>query len=138
LGGAEPDNVGVQYLTIPTPLPSGVSMPSGTVYADAANIHEYPMYDHGAQTVDQTADRIKITYYHNFVQTYAKSYTGYTLTQADGPPKVPKVMTEFGYAALGGTPGGYTVGIQTQGKYPDRPFQCMGRGLRPRRRLRFV
>jgi hypothetical protein len=113
LGGSEPDNVGLQYLTIPTPIPTGVLMPNATVYADAANIHSYPMYDHGAQTVDQTADRINITYDHNFVQTYARNYSGYTVTQAD---LLPKVMTEFGYAATGGAPGGTTVDVPTQGK----------------------
>jgi hypothetical protein len=113
LGGSEPDNVGLQYLKIPAPLPTGVLMPSGTIYADTANVHIYPMYDHGAQTIDQTADRIIITYDHNFVQTYARLYSGYTEAQADA---LPKVMTEFGYAATGGTPGGVTVDIPTQAK----------------------
>jgi hypothetical protein len=37
--GAEPDDVGLQFLTIPSG--SGLSMPDGTVYADIANAHNY-------------------------------------------------------------------------------------------------
>jgi hypothetical protein len=37
--GSEPDNVGLQYLTIPSGL--GLVMPGGTVYADYANSHGY-------------------------------------------------------------------------------------------------
>jgi hypothetical protein len=113
LGAAQPDNVGLQYLTIPTPLPSGVLMPAGTVYADAANIHVYPMWDGEAQTVDPSGDRLKASLDHNFVSTYAGGYPGYTRAQADA---LPKVITEFGYPATGGTPFGRTVDVPTQGK----------------------
>jgi hypothetical protein len=37
--GSEPDNQGLQYLTIPSG--AGTLQPSGTVYADAANLHNY-------------------------------------------------------------------------------------------------
>ena len=37
--GEEPDNSGLQYLKVPTPLPSGVLMPAGTIFADVANMH---------------------------------------------------------------------------------------------------
>jgi hypothetical protein len=48
LVGAEPDNSGLQYLKVPTPLPSGVLMAAGTVFADVLNMHVYPMYAVGA------------------------------------------------------------------------------------------
>ena len=37
--GSEPDNQGLQYLTIPSG--AGTLQPTGTVYADAANLHNY-------------------------------------------------------------------------------------------------
>jgi hypothetical protein len=37
--GSEPDNQGLQYLTIPSG--AGALQPSGTVYGDAANLHNY-------------------------------------------------------------------------------------------------
>ena len=37
--GSEPDNQGLQYLTIPSG--AGILQPSGTIYADAANLHNY-------------------------------------------------------------------------------------------------
>jgi hypothetical protein len=49
--GAEPDNVGVQWLKIPNG--SNASMPDGTQYADVANTHNY-VQGHGssAQTLE--------------------------------------------------------------------------------------
>ncbi len=38
-GGSEPDNVGLQFLTIPSG--AGTLMPDGTRYADYANVHNY-------------------------------------------------------------------------------------------------
>jgi hypothetical protein len=38
-GGSEPDNVGLQFLTIPTG--AGIAMPDGTEYADYGNTHNY-------------------------------------------------------------------------------------------------
>jgi hypothetical protein len=37
--GAEPDNMGLQFLTIP--IGKGAAMPDGTKYADAMNLHNY-------------------------------------------------------------------------------------------------
>ena len=43
--GAEPDNVGLQWLKIPNG--SNASMPDGTQYADVANAHNY-VQGHGS------------------------------------------------------------------------------------------
>ena len=43
--GAEPDNVGLQWLRIPNG--SNASMPDGTQYADVANAHNY-VQGHGS------------------------------------------------------------------------------------------
>ncbi len=51
-GGSEPDNVGLQFLTIPTG--AGIAMPDGTKYADYANTHNY-VCGHSSQLVDNVA-----------------------------------------------------------------------------------
>ena len=48
-GGSEPDNVGLQFLTIPPD--AGATMPVGTKYADYANTHNY-VCGHKNQLVD--------------------------------------------------------------------------------------
>jgi hypothetical protein len=46
LGGWEANDVGLQYLTIPSSPPDAatLTMPVGTKYADYANVHAYPYY----------------------------------------------------------------------------------------------
>jgi hypothetical protein len=51
-GGAEPDDVGLQFLKIPSG--SGVGMPDGTQYADYANTHNY-VCGHSSKLVDNVA-----------------------------------------------------------------------------------
>jgi hypothetical protein len=51
-GGSEPDNVGLQFLTIPAG--AGIAMPDGTQYADYANTHNY-VCGHSSQLVDNVA-----------------------------------------------------------------------------------
>jgi hypothetical protein len=46
--GAEPDDVGLQFLTIPSG--AGTLMPAGTVFADVANAHNYIQGNGGAGT----------------------------------------------------------------------------------------
>ena len=88
-------------------------MPGGTVYADVANLHFYPMWAYGAQTIDETTNRIDTFFDSNFVRTYARGFNGYTPEEAD---VLPKVITEFGYPSTGGSPYGFAVDIPTQGK----------------------
>jgi hypothetical protein len=114
LVGAEPDNSGLQYLKVPTPLPSGVLMAAGTVFADVLNMHVYPMYAVGAaQSIDPVnGDALMVALTGDFVNTW-HGYAGYTQAQANA---LPRAITEFGYAATGGSPGGRTVDINTQGR----------------------
>jgi hypothetical protein len=44
LVGQELDNWGLQYLTVPAGPPAGENSAAGTVFADAFNMHLYPMY----------------------------------------------------------------------------------------------
>jgi hypothetical protein len=113
--GAEPDNSGLQFLTIPTPLPSGALMAAGTIFADVLNMHVYPMYSTGAaQSIDPVAgDSFVAQLTGDFVSTYARGFAGYTLPQATAQARA---ISEFGYGATGGTPNGRTTDIPTQGK----------------------
>jgi hypothetical protein len=112
--GTEPDNAGLQFLKIPTPAPSGVLLAAGTAFADVANIHLYPMWNQSAQSVDPlVGNMFKGILESDFVDTWEKHFEGYTADQARA---LPKVVSEFGYRASGGTPGGVTTDIPTQGK----------------------
>jgi hypothetical protein len=112
--GTEPDNAGLQFLTIPTPAPGGVLLGAGTVFADVANMHLYPMWNRAAQSIDPVVGNMfQGMFTSDFVDTWVKHFTGYTQDQARA---VPKVLSEFGYKAVGGTPGGTTTDSPTQGK----------------------
>jgi hypothetical protein len=52
-GGPEPDNVGLQFLTIPAG--SGLTMPDGTRYGDFMNTHNYLMGNGMTQLINNTA-----------------------------------------------------------------------------------
>ena len=95
--GAEGSNVGLQFLAIPSPAPSGVLMPAGTKYADGTNQHVYPGWSNHAQTIDQNGDYLKSILYGDVSQTW-KGYVGYSQAQADA---LPKYVTEGGYAVSG-------------------------------------
>jgi hypothetical protein len=96
--GAERSNVGMQYLTIPSPAPAGVLFRGGTQYADGTNQHIYTGWNDHAQTIDQTGDHIKETLYGDVSHTWQNGYNGYTAAQADA---LPKYATEYGYAVSG-------------------------------------
>ena len=51
-GGSQPNNCGLQFLTIPSG--AGTLMPDGTVYADFANTHNY-VCDHLSSIVNNNA-----------------------------------------------------------------------------------
>ena len=106
--GGQNENVGLQFLTIPGS--SGAIFPAGTTYADGLNLHVYTVFENSPATV------AGISYYDvalgkDFVTTYRKQYSGYTLTQAKA---LPKGITEFGYHTGGGP--GPAVDLPTQAK----------------------
>jgi hypothetical protein len=102
--GAQVDNVGLQFLTIPSG--AGTLMPEGTRYADFANVHNY-IYHPGSPGLEdnkswKAADpgsTCKVDgLYGNYGRTWAKHYRGYTEAQLR---TLPRVTTETG-CTIGG------------------------------------
>jgi hypothetical protein len=97
--GAERDNVGLQFLTIP--VGAGTLMPEGTKYADFANCHNYIYHPASAGLADNktwnAADPTSACkvdgLYGNYGRTWARHYRGYS---EDELRKLPKVSTETG------------------------------------------
>ncbi len=102
-GGSEPDNVGLQFLTIPGD--AGTIMPAGTRYADYGNTHNY-VCGHSSQLVDNTAwnassptlngdwDGPYVEYGH----TWHGGFSGYSNADLVA---LPKVTTETGWVTSG-------------------------------------
>jgi hypothetical protein len=115
LTGQELDNYGLQFLTVPAGHPEVLSS-AGTVFADVINEHIYPMFQTQAAQyiapVKGDAFINQLTADHVLTYT-APHFAGYTLAQAIA---LPRAITETGFGATGGTPGGATVDIPTQGK----------------------
>jgi hypothetical protein len=97
--GAEKDNVGLQFLTIPEG--ANTLMPAGTTYADFALCHNYIYHPNAADLADNktwdAADpsaACKVDgLYGNYGKTWAQHYDGYTAEQL---VKLPRVTTETG------------------------------------------
>ncbi len=98
-GGAEVDNVGLQFLTIPKGAET--LMPEGTKYADFANVHNY-IYHPGSPGLadnktwnasDPTAACKVDGLYGNYGKTWAKHFRGYSQTDL---LTLPRVTTETG------------------------------------------
>lgn len=97
--GAQVDNCGLQYLTIPEG--SNTLMPAGTTFADYANCHNYIIHPswpgiHDNQTwlaSDPTKNAPVDGLYDNFGLTWGKHYTGYTEQTLK---QLPRVTTETG------------------------------------------
>ena len=102
--GAERDNVGLQFLTIPDGATT--LMPPGTKYADAANCHNYFYHPNSAQPADNktwnAADPSPACrvdgLYGNYGLTWGKHFQGYSQEQLN---TLPRVTTETG-ATIGG------------------------------------
>ena len=104
-GGSEPDNCGLQFLTIP--VGAGTLMPDGTVYADYANTHNYVCGTQGSGIVDNQAwnaadpvlngpwDGLYVEYGHTW---WGSGYNGYTNQQL---LTLPRVTTETGWTTSG-------------------------------------
>ena len=102
--GAETDNVGLQFLTIPPN--TGCLMPAGTKFADAANCHNYLTHLgwpglHDNQTwvaADPGASCRVDGLYGNHGRTWGRHYPGYSESELSA---LPRVTTETGVAIEG-------------------------------------
>jgi len=120
-GGSQPDNCGLQFLTIPNG--AGTLMPDGTKYADYANTHNYVCDHLKGITEDNIAwnaedptlngkwDGLWVEYGHTW---WGKGFNGYTKAQLAA---LPRVTTETGWSTRSG-PGGHADAIseEEQGK----------------------
>ncbi len=102
-GGAEVDNVGLQFLTIP--IGAGALLPDGTRFADYANPHNYVSGHGGAyrdnqawQAADPTLNDQWDGLYVEYGRTWSKHFPGYSDTQLQ---TLPRVTTETGWDAAG-------------------------------------
>ena len=106
-GGSEPDNVGLQFLTIPAG--AGTLMPDGTRYADYANVHNYicrqpAIIDNMAWlNADPLFHGWTDGIYVEYGKTWRKSFDGYS---NDELKNLPRVTTETGWVT--GGPKGLT------------------------------
>jgi len=97
--GAQRDNVGLQFLTIPPG--AGALMPDGTRYADAANVHNYIYHPSSPGLMDNrtwnAADpgpACKVDgLFGNYGTTWAKKFRGYSEAELQ---TLPRVTTETG------------------------------------------
>jgi hypothetical protein len=98
-GGAEVDNVGLQFLTIPTG--ARTSLPDRTRFADFANVHNY-IYHPGSPGLDDNktwnaadpTSACKVDgLYGNYGVTWAKHFRGYSEAEL---LTLPRVTTETG------------------------------------------
>lgn len=102
-GGAEKDNVGLQFLTIPSG--AGTLMPDGTRYADYANPHNY-VCGHSGNLVDNvcwnaTSPTLNGDWdglYGEYGLTWHGKFSGYANGQL---LTLPRVCTETGWTTRG-------------------------------------
>jgi hypothetical protein len=115
-GGSEPDNQGLQFLTIPSG--AGTLMPDGTQYADYANTHNYIVQNGFTGVQDDQAWGAEAPAtpqggwdgpYVEYSQTWHKHFAGYPVDHLRG---VPRVTTETGFQ----TTGSGSVTEEQQGK----------------------
>jgi len=97
--GAEFDNAGLQFLTIPAG--AGTLMPDGTQFADYVNCHNYVcghikgIIDNQATLAAATKPKAAIDHlFGNHGLTWRKHFTGYAESDLDA---IPKVTTETGW-----------------------------------------
>lgn len=102
--GAQKDNVGLQFLTIPPG--TGTLMPPGTRYADAANVHNYIYHpaaphleDNKTWNAADPTSACKVDgLYKNFGRTWREGFRGYAEVELQ---HLPRVTTETGVAVGG-------------------------------------
>ncbi|GAA4099433.1 hypothetical protein GCM10022392_24600 [Mucilaginibacter panaciglaebae] len=103
-GGAQTDNVGLQYLIIPAG--ANTVMPAGTQYADYATCHNYfshpshpGLYDNQTWNAADPGRLCKVDgLYGNYGRTWRGKFAGYTEDQLIS---LPKVTTETGVTIQG-------------------------------------
>jgi hypothetical protein len=103
-GGAEVDNVGLQFLTIPKDAQT--LMPAGTKYADYANVHNYIYHPGSPGLADNktwnAADPTSVCkvdgLFGNYGVTWAKHFRGYSEVELQ---TLPRVTTETGCTISG-------------------------------------
>ncbi len=113
--GSETSNVGLQFLVVPAG--SGTLVPTGTVYADYANLHNYVQFNGEATPEDNQswwaewpgAASGSDGPFANYGVTWRNGYTGYTIPQLT---VLPKLTTETGWV----TTGTNSVSEDKQGK----------------------
>ena len=100
-GGAETENVGLQFLTIPAG--AATSLPDGTRFADYANVHNYVSGVHGGyadnqawQAADPTLSGRWDGLYGNYGRTWKRRFRGYSNAELEA---LPRVTTETGWDA---------------------------------------
>ncbi|MGB0083899.1 MAG: glycosyl hydrolase [Rhodomicrobiaceae bacterium] len=108
--GAETDNVGLQFLTIPAG--AGALMPDGTKFADFANLHNYVIGNGNRYTDNQAWNAADPTLngrwdglYGNNGVTWRKKFSGYSNADL---LTLPRVTTETGWGSAR-SPGGDRV-----------------------------
>ena len=98
-GGAEVDNVGLQFLTVPNG--AGTEVPDGTRYADAANVHNYVYHPNSPGLGDNKtwdaadpgpACRVD-GLFGEYGVTWGRHYRGYSEKELE---TLPRVTTETG------------------------------------------
>jgi len=116
-GGSQPDNCGLQFLTIPKG--AGCLMPDGTKFADYANTHNYVCDHLKGITEDNIAwnaedptlkgkwDGLHAEYGHTW---WGKGFDGYTPAQL---ATLPRVTTETGWSTRAGS-GGHSDAISEE------------------------
>jgi hypothetical protein len=101
-GGSEPDNVGLQFLTIPAG--AGTLMPDGTRFADFANVHNYisrkpAIIDNMAWiNADPVFQGWADGMYVEYGKTWRKHFAGYSAAELKS---LPRVTTETGWVTGG-------------------------------------
>jgi hypothetical protein len=103
--GAQVDNVGLQFLTIPSG--AGTLMPEGTSYADYANCHNYMthpswlgLHDNQTWIAAEPTSACRVDgLYGNYGLTWARRYAGYSEPEL---LTLPRVTTETGIT-IGGS-----------------------------------
>jgi hypothetical protein len=103
-GGAETDNVGLQFLVIPKD--ANTLMPAGTRYADFANVHNYIYHPNSAglqdnktwNAADPTSACKVDGLFVEYGKTWARHYSGYSEAEL---LTLPRVTTETG-TTIGG------------------------------------
>lgn len=97
--GAQRDNVGLQFLTIPEG--AGTLMPAGTKYADCANVHNYIYHPNSSLPTDNKTWNVADPgpacrvdgLYGNYGRTWGNHFAGYSEAELQ---KLPRVTTETG------------------------------------------